>query len=283
LATTPKDHESNQMQTLNTPVSPFSAASKVSMTSARVKAAKAAAKPKKEKLDPVRIVFILDRSTSMEQMRDEAIEGFNLFVKAQQELPGKANFSFVLFDTEVVLVYDNANIKKIPALTRETFKPQGMTALYDAIGYTVERYKHAKKSEKTIVAILTDGQENASRKYNSYLVSQMLKEVQDEGKWEVLFLGANLDTAKFATGAGIKLSNSTSYDYTKKGLVDVIASASYATSAMRGATINVGGSMMDASTLNMASIYENVKSGGAQGTFVPQDIKVTLKDKQAAK
>jgi hypothetical protein len=41
--------------------------------------------------------------------------------------------------------------------------------------------------------------------------------------------------------------------------------------------------MMDASTLNMASIYENIKSGGAQGTFVPQDIKVNLKDKQATK
>jgi Mg-chelatase subunit ChlD len=247
------------MQNLSTPVS---AASKVSMTSARVKAAKAVAKkPKKEKLDPVRIVFILDRSTSMEKMRDEAIEGFNLFVKAQQELPGKANFSFVLFDSEVVLVYDNANIKKIPALDRESYKPQGMTALYDAIGYTVERYKHAKKSEKTIVAVLTDGQENASCKYKSWDVQQMLKEVQDEGKWEVLFLGANLDTAKFATSAGIKLSNSTDYDYTKKGMVDVINSASYATSVMRGRSINVSGSMMDAGNLNMASIYDAVKCG----------------------
>ena len=272
-----KDFESKSMQTqiLNTPVS---AASKVSMTSARVKAAKAAAKPQKEKLDPVRIVFILDRSTSMEQMRDEAIQGFNLFVKAQQELPGKANFSFVLFDTDVTLVYDNANIKKIPALTRETFKPQGMTALYDAIGYTVERYKHAKKSEKTIVAVLTDGQENASRKYNAHSVQHMLKEVQDEGKWEVLFLGANLDTAQFANSAGIKLNNTTGYDYTKKGLVDVIASASYATSAMRGATLNVGGAMMDASTMNMESIYANVKAGAAVGTVIPK-VDVILKDK----
>ena len=144
----------------------LNAGSKVANTSARVKAAKAIAKkPKKEKLNPVRLVFILDRSTSMEQMREEAINGFNQFVKAQQELPGKATFSFVLFDTDVVTVYDDADLKKIPALTYDTYKPQGMTALLDAIGMTVERYKHAKKSEKTIVAISTDGAENASRKY----------------------------------------------------------------------------------------------------------------------
>lgn len=255
----------------------LNAGSKVANTSARVKAAKAIAKkPKKEKLNPVRLVFILDRSTSMEQMREEAINGFNQFVKAQQELPGKATFSFVLFDTDVVTVYDDADLKKIPALTYDTYKPQGMTALLDAIGMTVERYKHAKKSEKTIVAILTDGAENASRKYATFQIQNMLKEVQNEGKWEILFLGANLDTAKFAHDAGMKLSNSTGYDYTKKGMSDIIGAASYATSALRGATLNVGGSLMDASTINMASLYDTVKNGAAVGV----DIQVKVKTPQ---
>jgi len=268
------------MQQLN---NPLDAGSKVMMTSARVKAAKAVAKkPKKEKLDPVRLIFILDRSMSMEKMREEAIQGFNMFIKTQQELPGKATFSFVLFDTDVVLVYDNADLKKIPALDYATYKPTGMTALYDAIGYTVERYKHAKKSEKTIVAVLTDGEENASRKYNAFGIQQMLKEVQDEGKWEVLFLGANLDTAKFANSAGIKLSNTTGYDYTKKGLVDVIVSASYATSAMRGATLSVGGAMMNANNMSMAALYDSVKAGTVVGVDVPAVGTVTTPPKKSS-
>lgn len=247
----------------------LNAGSKVTKTSARVKAAKAVAKkPKKEKLAPVRLIFILDRSTSMEKMREEAIAGYNQFVAAQQALPGKATFSFVLFDTEVVTVYDDADLKKIPALTFSGYCPQGMTALYDAIGMTINRYKHAKKSEKTIVAILTDGAENASRQYNSWTIQQMIKEVQDEGKWELLFLGANLDTAKFVRDAGLKMSNSTGYDYTKKGMGDIINAASYATSAMRGATLNVGGAMMDASNLNMASLYQTVAATGAVGVDV---------------
>lgn len=255
--------------------------SKVTTTSARLKAAKASAKKiKKEKLDPVRIIFVLDRSSSMSSMREEAISGFNTFLAGQQELPGKATFSLVFFDTDVVLVYDNADIKKIPTLDAFTYKPNGMTALYDAIGYTVDRYK-GRKAEKTIMAVLTDGEENSSRRYNSFSVQQLLKDVQGEGEWEVLFLGANLDTTRFANNAGIKLNNTTSYDYTKKGVFDGIVAANYAASAMRGATLSVGGSMMDASNLSMSQIYENVKSGATVTASVdPATLaKAVAKDK----
>lgn len=245
------------MQQLNIPVD---AGSKVTMTSARVKAAKAAVKKiKKEKLDPDHIIFILDRSSSMEKMKEEAIGGYNTFLSSQQELPGKATFSLIFFDTDIKFVYDNADIKKVAKLDEDSYKPHGMTALYDAIGYTVDRYK-TKKANKTIVAILTDGEENSSRTYQPHVVQQLLKTVQDEGKWEVLFLGANLDTAKFANSAGIKLSNTTGYDYTKKGVFDAINTASFAASAMRGATLNVAGSVMDASNLDMSTIYASLKS-----------------------
>ena len=240
------------------------AGSKVTKTSARVKAAKAAKKPKKEKLAPVRLIFILDRSTSMGKMQEEAIIGYNTFIRDQQALPGKATFSFVLFDTDVLLVYDNADLKKIPPLDFTTYQPRGMTALYDAIGYTVDRYKAAPKSEKTILAILTDGAENASRKYNQWKVQEMLKAVQTEGEWEVLFLGANIDTAKTAVDMGIKLNRTVDYDYTKKGIVDSIHTASFAASIARGATVTLGdGLMMNSASANYSTqaLYDSVKAG----------------------
>lgn len=245
--------------------SELNAGSKVVQTSARVKAAKASAKKiKKEKLDPVRIIFILDRSTSMGKMREEAISGFNQFLKDQQALPGKATFSLVYFDTDVTLVYDNADIKKIPPLDYGTYLPQGMTALYDAIGYTVDRYKHATKSVQTIVAILTDGEENSSRRYNSHTVQRVLKDVQEEGNWQILFLGANLDTVKFATNAGIKLNHVADYEYTKKGILDSICTASTATSMMRGVSANVGGKLMGANNIDMTALYDSVKVGNVK-------------------
>lgn len=237
--------------------------SKVTTTSARVRAAKAAAaaKPKKQKLAPVRLIFIMDRSTSMTSMREEAINGFNTFLQGQQDLPGKATFSFVLFDTDVVVVYDKADIKKVPKLDYGTYIPRGMTALYDAIGLTVDRYKKDSKAEKTIVAILTDGEENSSRQYAAHQVHQMLKDVQDEGEWEVMFLGANLDSKKFAAQVGIKLNNTANYDYTKKGMFDAINTVNFAASAMRGASLSVGGAMMSAKNLDMTTLYNSVKNG----------------------
>lgn len=256
--------------------------SKVTTTSARVKAAKASAKRIKEKLDPAHIIFIMDRSSSMSSMHEEAVSGFNTFLNGQKDLPGKATFSLVFFDTDVFLVYDNADIQKVPQLTMSTYNPNGMTALYDAIGYTVDRFKH-KKAQKTIIAVLTDGAENASRRYNGAAVQQLLKDVEGEGGWEVLFLGANLDTAKFANSAGIKLSNTTGYDYTKKGLTDVINAANFATSAMRGATLNVGGRSMDSSNMNMASIYETLKSNASVTASVdPSTVASTDKKSSVA-
>lgn len=270
------------MEQLN--VTTHAMGSKVTTTSARVKAAKASAKRIKEKLDPTHIIFIMDRSSSMEQMREEAISGFNTFLTTQKDLPGKATFSLVFFDTDVFLVYDNADIKKVPELDFGSYRPNGMTALYDAIGYTIDRFK-TKKAQKTIIAVLTDGAENASRRYNGPAVQQLIKDVEGEGGWEVLFLGANLDTTKFANSAGIKLNNSTSYEFSKKGMTDVITAASYATSAMRGATLNVGGSMMDSSNMSMSAIYETLKNNATVTASVDPAVTAdaTKKSKGSAK
>ena len=48
--------------------------------------------------EPVEIVVIADRSGSMESIASDAIGGFNTFLKEQQDQPGSANFTLVLFD-----------------------------------------------------------------------------------------------------------------------------------------------------------------------------------------
>jgi hypothetical protein len=140
-----------------------------------------------------------------------------------------------------------------------------MTALYDAIGYTVDRYKNTDVGSTTIVAILTDGEENSSHKYNGPSVQKLLKDVQEELEWEVMFLGANLDVRGFATAAGIKLNNTTAYEYSKKGLRDVLRSASYKAGMTRGMGYDLGGGvMMNASNADslggMSALYSATAS-----------------------
>src|ERR1017187_1456227 len=165
------------------------------MTDKMVTPAKTLKKSKKTAPKNARIFFILDRSGSMTGIADETIGGFNAFVDDQKEVPGKATFSLVQFDHEYHLVHDDISLSEVPTMTRDTFRPRGMTALYDAVGKTIARFKDDNpKNTKTIVQILTDGQENSSKEYSFTQVQELIKEVEEKHGWDVFFIGANMNT-----------------------------------------------------------------------------------------
>jgi len=83
------------------------------------------------------IGFVLDRSGSMNTMKDEAIGGINAFLESQQKLPGEARLTLVLFDHEYIVVHDGVPIKEVPPLDNHSYVPRGTTALLDAFGRTI--------------------------------------------------------------------------------------------------------------------------------------------------
>ena len=82
------------------------------------------------------ITIILDRTGSMESIRDDTIGGFNTFLKEQKKESGTATLTLVQFDSQdpFEIIYDFKDIKKIPKLTRETFVLRASTPLLDALG-----------------------------------------------------------------------------------------------------------------------------------------------------
>ena len=111
---------------------------------------------------PRPILFLLDRSGSMETTRDDTIGGFNAFVSDQRALNPDALMTLWQFDHEVLVSYTNKPLSEVPTLTRETFQPRGSTHLLDTIG---EAMKSNPLAEPPIVVIFTDGEENGSTKY----------------------------------------------------------------------------------------------------------------------
>ena len=83
------------------------------------------------------ITIILDRSGSMESVKTDTIGGFNSFLSEQQKVTGEASLSLVQFDDQYEVVYLDKDINSADKLTEATFQPRGMTALYDAIGRTI--------------------------------------------------------------------------------------------------------------------------------------------------
>lgn len=156
------------------------------------------------------IVFILDRSGSMSGLEKDTIGGFNSTIEKQKKEEGEAFVSTVLFDSEMEVLHDRVPLASIAPLTEKEYYARGCTALLDAIGGAIHHignvHKYARdedRPEKTIFVITTDGYENASRKYTSDRVKQMIERQKEKYGWEFIFLGANIDAIETAKSFGI--------------------------------------------------------------------------------
>ena len=162
---------------------------------------------------PLSILFIMDSSGSMVAMGDEPLQGLNDFYKKQNET-GNFMSTLCFFSSDVKFIHKNISGKDIPILTNNDYNPNGMTALYDAIGESVN-YQLEQNPKNVLVVILTDGEENASSKYTKKDIKKLLEKMETENGWKIMYLGANQDSFKVANGIGI--NNSSNYDHTPDG------------------------------------------------------------------
>lgn len=160
------------------------------------------------------IICILDGSGSMGSVAGEAINGFNYFIEEQKAI-GEANITVVWFDDKFDIAYEGKLSEMNPL---NEWQVRGMTALNDAIGKTFAHVKdrfNKEKPEKVVMAIQTDGEENASKEYTVNQVKELIKEHESKYAWNVIFLGAGLDAAKQSIALGINPLRSFCYDVNK--------------------------------------------------------------------
>jgi hypothetical protein len=179
------------------------------------------------------IAYILDRSGSMQPMVESAITGFNSFLKDQQETPGEANFTLVLFDDEYLLHADRSPLTDVRPLDASSYVPRASTALLDAIGRTINNIgkqlantPEKDRPGKVIIAIYTDGYENASTDYTAEKIRKMIRHQTDNYGWEFLFLAANEDAIATAASYGIDSKNASQVEFSKTGNYSTSASFS---------------------------------------------------------
>jgi hypothetical protein len=170
------------------------------------------------------IVIVLDRSGSMESVRDDTIGGFNAFLAAQKKVPGECKITLAQFDHEYEVRLNAARIADALLLDTLTYVPRGSTALYGAIGRTIDEagrrfaaMPESERPEKVICVIITDGQENHSpiaewsRMYTAELVRERIERQTNAYKWEFVYIGANQDAILIARGMGMNVNNAMNY------------------------------------------------------------------------
>lgn len=170
------------------------------------------------------LVFILDRSGSMNGLEKDTIGGFNAMIEKQKREAGQALVSTVLFDNESVVIHDRLPLDKVPPLTEREYYTRGCTALLDAVGGAIHHigniHKYARREdvpEKTLFVITTDGYENASSRYDYEKVRRMIQHEKEKYGWEFLFLGANIDAAAEAKRFGINADRAVNYKCDEAG------------------------------------------------------------------
>lgn len=193
------------------------------------------------------IICILDRSGSMgePELISKTIEGFNTLVADQRKETGRAKMTLCLFDGSVYnksksheIVYNRVDLSEVKDLDKTTYVPNGSTALYDAIGFTISNFYNnwkdsQDKSSKVIIMIMTDGYENASNEYTKDAVAELIKRRTEEDGWVFLFLGANIDTMSVGGGMGVSVGNTMSFSGDGKGFSTGYCKMSSSVSKMR--------------------------------------------------
>jgi len=185
------------------------------------------------------IAYILDRSGSMESMREPAVAAFNQFVKSQLDVPGEARLTLVLFDDQYEVPLVVLPVEQVPQLTAATYVPRGSTALLDAIGRTItetsariEVMTEAERPGKVILTIFTDGYENASRHYSNAHISDLIALHRAKG-WEFLFLAANQDAIATASALNMDAHSSGNVKFSLDGVKSSGGAMSRKVRAMR--------------------------------------------------
>lgn len=190
--------------------------------------------------------IILDKSGSMGHMKDFAINTFNEQIQTLKEesndpkeitkkiLKGKKGITGI--ETYLTLVSFNDNVKfhtfnkdvsTIDEFPADEYQPNGSTALFDAIGETINRFTDEipeleEENAGALLIIVTDGQENASRNYKGEEGRKKLKsrieELQETGKWTITFMGAEDVFETVVEGLGLAFANTITWDPTNPAI-----------------------------------------------------------------
>jgi len=192
-------------------------------------------------MNRVHLTLIVDRSGSMGGLALEASNSINEMINEQaQSDADNVTVSMYEFDDKFDHVFGPVQVQEAPIYE---LKPRGMTALNDSIGRSIRdtderilKLPETERPNKVIVAIVTDGGENASTEYTLSQVKDLVNQKENED-WEFVFIASNIDA--FSTASAYNIGNTLTVAHDSQGYSTAyqVLSRSLNTVATTGATV----------------------------------------------
>ena len=187
------------------------------------------------------IGIVLDESGSMSSHVQTAIDGYNELLDDQKRLDaGRATLTRTIFNHEYPPRTQHADLESAEPLSEATYDPGGRTALWDAVGHTIDemgaRFDAMDEDETpahVLVAIITDGKENSSEEYSADQVRELIEQQEDEWGWEFIYLGAGVDDFADPDAMGLDDQQRTQQSKDEQGVQEAYDQAARAAANVR--------------------------------------------------
>jgi hypothetical protein len=206
------------------------------------------------------LYFLLDRSGSMQSIKSDIEGGFAAFVEEQRKAAGECRATLAQFDDVYEVVYADRPVADVPPLE---LQPRNMTALHDAIGRLVTdagaelaALPESRRPATVIVAIMTDGMENASKEWTGASVKALVSQQSNAFGWTFMYMGADQDAVEVGVSLGIGRDHAVTYGRSKSR--EAMGAASAKIADLRAAR-------MSAPAAPMAAFTDEERSALADG------------------
>jgi Mg-chelatase subunit ChlD len=154
------------------------------------------------------VLLVLDESASMEPYARRTVDAVRAYLSSVHDTAGRVTYTLTLFSDAIrqgPVMQSLAHVHD----ALDAYRPSGRTALYDAIGTTLDEFEehaHARQvtaHDRMLCVIMTDGGENSSRRYSGRKVAAMIGARTRANRWTFVFLSAAADFAE--TAARLKI------------------------------------------------------------------------------
>lgn len=172
-------------------------------------------------------LIILDESGSMDCVWAQTISNCNetlqTIFSAQKEFYATQNHFISIYTFQDAgplksrYLLRNRPIAEARMLTAKDYRPNGCTPLYDAVGETLTDLEAVAETHDDAVAsvtIITDGEENSSRRYSGSDVVKIISRLKEKG-WNFNIIGANIDVESLAKD--LHIDNTLKWEQTQEG------------------------------------------------------------------
>ncbi len=200
--------------------------------------------------DLTHLYFLLDRSGSMQSIKSDIEGGFAAFVDQQRNGVGECRATLAQFDDVYEEVYADRPVADVPPLD---LQPRNMTALHDAMGRLItdagaklDAMPESERPGTVIVAIMTDGLENASKEWSGASIKALVNQQTAQYGWTFMYMGADQDAVEVGASLGVDRHLAVTYSRGKSREAMGVASGKIA--RLRQARISAPAAPMEAFT-----------------------------------